>query len=164
MPASSIIFEDPTPTLNSNTVKFRKKPLRKIFKRIDVDVLEKLKSENFNIYEKLISMDVPEQELVIQHTEILEIEQIVHSEFFEGRPTKTRDRYLKIRNHILNSWNKSKPNYLSKTAVRPGLKNCGDVHCISRIHSLLEQIGAINFNKSSIYIIHKMKVKILYLI
>lgn len=134
-------------------MKVKAKPLRKTFKRIDADVLEKLKFDNVKIYEKLITMDVPEQELVIQNTEILEVEQFVHAEFFEGRPTKTRERYLKIRNHILNSWNKSKPNYLSKTAVRLGLKNCGDVHCISRIHSLLEQIGAINFNKSGMFFI-----------
>lgn len=41
---------------------------------------------------------------------------------------------------------KSKPKYLNKTSVRPGLKNCGDVNCIGRIHTYLELIGAINFN------------------
>lgn len=41
---------------------------------------------------------------------------------------------------------KSKPRYLNKTSVRPGLKNCGDVNCIGRIHTYLELIGAINFN------------------
>ncbi|CAB1332011.1 unnamed protein product [Coregonus sp. 'balchen'] len=40
----------------------------------------------------------------------------------------------------------SKPRYLNKTSVRPGLKNCGDVNCIGRIHTYLELIGAINFN------------------
>lgn len=29
--------------------------------------------------------------------------------------------------------------------MRTGLKNCGDVTCISRVHFFLEQIGAINF-------------------
>lgn len=38
-----------------------------------------------------------------------------------------------------------KPKYLNKTSVRPGLKNCGDVNCIGRIHTYLELIGAINF-------------------
>jgi protein MYSM1 len=41
---------------------------------------------------------------------------------------------------------KSKPKYLNKTSVRPGLKNCGDVNCIGRVHTYLELIGAINFN------------------
>lgn len=41
---------------------------------------------------------------------------------------------------------KSKPKYLNKTSVRPGLKNCGDVNCIGRIHTYLELIGAINFS------------------
>lgn len=40
---------------------------------------------------------------------------------------------------------KFKPNYLNKTSVRAGLKNCGDVNGIGRIHSYLEQLGAINF-------------------
>lgn len=40
---------------------------------------------------------------------------------------------------------KCKPGYLNKTCVRPGLKNCGDVNCIGRIHTYLECIGAINF-------------------
>lgn len=40
---------------------------------------------------------------------------------------------------------KSRPNYLNKTVVRVGLRNCGDVNCIGRIHAYLEQIGAINF-------------------
>lgn len=35
-------------------------------------------------------------------------------------------------------------NYRPCTA-RNGLKHCGDMNCISRIHSLLEQIGVINF-------------------
>lgn len=52
---------------------------------------------------------------------------------------------MKIRAYILNAWNDNKPSYVSKTTVRSGLKHCGDVNCISRIHSLLEQLGAINF-------------------
>nr|CAD7459538.1 unnamed protein product [Timema tahoe] len=50
-----------------------------------------------------------------------------------------------IRNHIIESWSQSKPIYVTKTSVRLGLKNCGDVNCIGRVHSYLEQIGAINF-------------------
>jgi SWIRM domain len=52
---------------------------------------------------------------------------------------------LQIRNHILDMWQNSKPIYVSKTQVRAGLRNCGDVNAIGRIHAYLEQIGAINF-------------------
>ncbi|XP_039770572.1 deubiquitinase MYSM1 [Ornithorhynchus anatinus] len=65
-------------------------------------------------------------------------------EFFEGATTKTPERYLKIRNYILDQWERSKPRYLNKTSVRPGLKSCGDVNCIGRIHAYLESVGAIN--------------------
>ena len=40
---------------------------------------------------------------------------------------------------------KTEPEYLFKTAARSSLKNCGDVNKVGRIHSYLEQIGAINF-------------------
>lgn len=56
--------------------------------------------------------------------------------------------FLKYKNHkqkIYFCRYKSKPNYLNKTSVRPGLKNCGDVNCIGRIHMYLECTGAINF-------------------
>ncbi|KAI8820186.1 SWIRM domain-containing protein, partial [Fimicolochytrium jonesii] len=57
---------------------------------------------------------------------------------------KTPERYMKIRNYILNAWDKRKPKYLTKTSVRPGLKGEGDVNAIGRIHDYLEQVGAIN--------------------
>ncbi|KAJ8277831.1 hypothetical protein GJAV_G00080610 [Gymnothorax javanicus] len=88
----------------------------------------------------------PEQEVHLDACAITEEEKQAISEFFEGRPSKTPERYLKIRNYILDQWEKSKPKYLNKTSVRPGLKNCGDVNCIGRIHTYLELIGAINFN------------------
>lgn len=91
------------------------------------------------------SLDIPLTETRLNLTEVTELEKYFHCEFFEGRPTKTPERYLKIRAFIINSWHESKPHYVSKTAVRSGLKHCGDVNCISRIHCLLEQIGAINF-------------------
>ncbi|XP_054645429.1 histone H2A deubiquitinase MYSM1 isoform X2 [Dunckerocampus dactyliophorus] len=91
-------------------------------------------------------LKVPEQELELDMETISEDEKQAIPEFFEGRPSKTPERYLKIRNYILDQWLKSKPKYLNKTSVRPGLKNCGDVNCIGRIHTYLELIGAINFN------------------
>ncbi|XP_020487536.2 histone H2A deubiquitinase MYSM1 isoform X1 [Labrus bergylta] len=91
-------------------------------------------------------LKAPEQEVHMDMESISEDEKQAIPEFFEGRPSKTPERYLKIRNYILDQWMKSRPRYLNKTSVRPGLKNCGDVNCIGRIHTYLELIGAINFN------------------
>ncbi|XP_076873372.1 histone H2A deubiquitinase MYSM1 [Brachyhypopomus gauderio] len=91
-------------------------------------------------------LKAPEQEVTLDTSSIAEEEKQAIPEFFEGRPSKTPERYLKIRNYILDQWERSKPKYLNKTSVRPGLKNCGDVNCIGRIHTYLELIGAINFN------------------
>ncbi|XP_071984996.1 deubiquitinase MYSM1 isoform X2 [Engystomops pustulosus] len=94
----------------------------------------------------------PEQEVEIERESISEEEKQAISEFFEGRQAKTPERYLRIRNYILDQWKICKPNYLNKTSVRPGLKNCGDVNCIGRIHTYLELIGAINFGcEQSVY-------------
>ncbi|KAK5907317.1 hypothetical protein CesoFtcFv8_005183 [Champsocephalus esox] len=91
-------------------------------------------------------LKVPEQEVELELETITEDEKQAIPEFFEGRASKTPERYLKIRNYILDQWLKIRPKYLNKTSVRPGLKNCGDVNCIGRIHTYLELIGAINFN------------------
>ncbi|KAL1022490.1 hypothetical protein UPYG_G00028410 [Umbra pygmaea] len=91
-------------------------------------------------------LKAPEQEVDLDPVSITDEEKQAIPEFFEGRPSKTPERYLRIRNYILDQWLKSKPRYLNKTSVRPGLKNCGDVNCIGRIHTYLELIGAINFN------------------
>ncbi|XP_034036318.1 histone H2A deubiquitinase MYSM1 isoform X2 [Thalassophryne amazonica] len=91
-------------------------------------------------------LKAPEQEIDIDRETITEDEKQAIPEFFEGRSSKTPERYLKIRNYIVDQWVKIKPKYLNKTSVRPGLKNCGDVNCIGRIHTYLELIGAINFN------------------
>ncbi|KAK6171857.1 hypothetical protein SNE40_018281 [Patella caerulea] len=94
---------------------------------------------------ELVEFPIPTVNVELNFDEISEEEQTIHSEFFDGRQSKTPDRYLKIRNHIIESWLKCKPVYLNKTSVRKGLKNCGDVNCIGRIHSYLECIGVINF-------------------
>ncbi|XP_030627540.1 histone H2A deubiquitinase MYSM1 [Chanos chanos] len=91
-------------------------------------------------------LKAPEQEVTLDMSVITEEEKQAIPEFFEGRPSKTPERYVKIRNYILDQWLRTKPRYLNKTSVRPGLKNCGDVNCIGRIHTYLELIGAINFN------------------
>ena len=52
---------------------------------------------------------------------------------------------MKIRNHILDSWHRVyKPEYMTKTAARKSLKDCGDVNAIGRVHAYLEKIKAIN--------------------
>lgn len=94
----------------------------------------------------LETMEIPKEELKLTPNMVTPLEKYFHSEFFEGRPTKTPERYFKIRDFILNTWRENRPSYVSKTTVRNGLKHCGDVNCISRIHCLLEQIGAINFD------------------
>lgn len=87
---------------------------------------------------------IPYKEIVIDRNTILAEEKKHNLEFFMGRTLKTPERYVKIRNHILDMWEKTKPCYLFKTAVRSGLKNCGDVNSIGRVHAFLEDLGAIN--------------------
>ncbi|KAJ1981746.1 hypothetical protein H4R34_001959 [Dimargaris verticillata] len=83
-------------------------------------------------------------DFTIDPTDITERERRAVPEFFTGKTNKTPDRYMMIRNHILQAWQQCKPKYLTKIAVRPGLKHCGDVNAIGRVHSFLERVGAIN--------------------
>lgn len=66
-------------------------------------------------------------------------------EFFQGSAVKTPERYKRIRNGLVEMWRKQRPRYLSKTAARKQLKDCGDVNVIGRVHEALERMGAINF-------------------
>lgn len=109
------------------------------------DVLIQKSEPSTTLSNELESMATPSVELEVHDESVTELEKFFHPEFFEGRPTKTPERYLKIRDYILNAWKENRPVYVSKTTVRNGLKHCGDVNCISRIHCMLEQIGAINF-------------------
>lgn len=97
-----------------------------------------------------VTFEPPVAEVVLDKSEISKDEKIIHSEFFSGSSSKTPERYLRIRNFIIDAWNSQKPRYLNKTQARQGLKNCGDVNCIGRIHDYLEQIGAINFGCSQV--------------
>ncbi|KAG0366345.1 Myb-like, SWIRM and MPN domains 1 [Gamsiella multidivaricata] len=81
---------------------------------------------------------------ILDKSIITEEEKQVHSEFFCNKASKTPERYQRIRNTILQAWEKSPSTYLTKTSVRSGLKDCGDVNAIGRVHSWLESIGAIN--------------------
>lgn len=93
----------------------------------------------------VFTFPVPLEERIVDVATITDEEKTIHWDFFEGRPSKTPERYMKIRNSIIQEWKRVKPRYLTKTSVRPSLKNCGDVNCISRIHAYLELTGAINF-------------------
>ncbi|PVU88647.1 hypothetical protein BB559_004468 [Furculomyces boomerangus] len=94
------------------------------------------------------SNEEPKEKFVINRSIISEYEKKVHTEFFEKKLNKTPQRYFKIRNHILDRWNQSKPEYLTKLGSRKGLIGCGDVNAIGRIHAWLEKIEAINLNAS----------------
>jgi hypothetical protein len=48
------------------------------------------------IAKELTSLEKPQAEVNISENYISELEKVVHSEFFEGRPTKTPLRYLKV--------------------------------------------------------------------
>lgn len=49
-------------------------------------------------------LKIPEQEIEMDMESITEDEKQAIPEFFEGRPSKTPERYLKIRNYILDQW------------------------------------------------------------
>lgn len=49
-------------------------------------------------------LKAPEQEIEMDTETITEDEKQAIPEFFEGRPSKTPERYLKIRNYILDQW------------------------------------------------------------
>ena len=101
----------------------------------------------------VFTFPTPLEERTVDLTVITDEEKTIHWDFFEGRPSKTPERYMKIRNSIVHEWRRVKPRYLTKTSVRPSLKNCGDVNCISRVHAYLELTGVINFacGKSFLY-------------
>ncbi|KYO19431.1 histone H2A deubiquitinase MYSM1 isoform A [Alligator mississippiensis] len=132
--------------IGSRTVLQVKSYARQFFKnKAKIDDTEKEDQTDEENQEEAEELKPPEQEVEIDRNVILEEEKQAIPEFFEGRQAKTPERYLKIRNYILDQWERCKPKYLNKTSVRPGLKNCGDVNCIGRIHTYLELIGAINF-------------------
>ncbi|XP_031628199.1 histone H2A deubiquitinase MYSM1-like [Contarinia nasturtii] len=139
----SIVKSEPTEPITSEKVPPLK--IKAIKKKEPEEPKLNLNDIDPELLRVLNNPDGPTEELVLPLHQVSELEKYFHSEFFEGRPTKTPERYTKIRDFILNAWAETKPGYVSKTTVRNGLKHCGDVNCISRIHCMLEQIGAINF-------------------
>ncbi|XP_076065467.1 histone H2A deubiquitinase MYSM1-like isoform X2 [Oratosquilla oratoria] len=106
---------------------------------------ENRKSEEVQKSRRVYHIRPPEQELVMDRSIITDDEKKIHCEYFLGRSVKTPERYIKIRNYLIDYWNQVKPKYIRKTNARAGLERCGDVNSIGKIHEYLEKIGAINF-------------------
>lgn len=49
-----------------------------------------------SVARELKSMEEPRCEVIMDPNHITELEKVIHNEFFEGRPTKTALRYLKV--------------------------------------------------------------------
>ena len=49
-------------------------------------------------------MAAPDQESDIDRDSVSDLEKQVHFDFFSGRANKTPERYLRIRNYILDRW------------------------------------------------------------
>ncbi|KAI8374315.1 uncharacterized protein BYT42DRAFT_615489 [Radiomyces spectabilis] len=81
---------------------------------------------------------------IIDRESFTEDERRHNREWFGDRPSRTPERYMRIRNHILDSWQTSCPNYITKSAARKNLQENVDVNAVGRIHAYLEKIGAIN--------------------
>lgn len=131
-----------------------------IVEQEDVQKLNELRDYDEETFLVIENTEIPTNELTFDTMNISSVEKFMMSEFFTGSPAKTPERYLKIRNHIIGMWNQYKPNYVSKTVCRNGLKKCGDVSAIGRVHLLLENLGVINFNCTEVKYI--LPLKILY--
>ncbi|KAJ1821391.1 hypothetical protein LPJ60_002636 [Coemansia sp. RSA 2675] len=75
---------------------------------------------------------------------VSEVEREGCREFFAGKANKTPERYMTIRNYMVEAWHAVQPLYLTKIKARAGLRNCGDVNAIGRIHTFLEHAHIIN--------------------
>jgi len=53
------------------------------------------------IVKQLESMELPTAELVLDQNGITDLEKYVNADFFDGRPAKTPERYLKVTNWLL---------------------------------------------------------------
>src|SRR5690606_5870318 len=69
----------------------------------------------------LETLPEPTEERTVNQFSIEEEERLCNPEFFCGNPVKTPERYLHLRKSILDAWEQTRPNYLSKTAVRQSL-------------------------------------------
>lgn len=82
MPNTDEIKKPSEPQISNTKLNVRKRP--------DITSL------NEELAKKLKSLDVPLKETVLDENVVSDMEKYLHFEFFEGRPTKTPDRYLKV--------------------------------------------------------------------
>ncbi|KAJ2488367.1 hypothetical protein IWW37_004867 [Coemansia sp. RSA 2050] len=75
---------------------------------------------------------------------VSDVERQACGEFFAGKANKTPERYMAIRNYMVEAWRAVQPLYLTKIRARVGLRNCGDVNAIGRVHAFLEHARIIN--------------------
>lgn len=71
---------------------------------LSADKVEKIPLEDSEDQEEEEELKPPEQEVMLDTSTITEEEKQAIPEFFEGRLSKTPERYLKIRNYILDQW------------------------------------------------------------
>ncbi|RKP14867.1 hypothetical protein BJ684DRAFT_18760 [Piptocephalis cylindrospora] len=94
-----------------------------------------------------VVLDVPVRPISLDSSAITDQEQVDNPEWFVGRPKRTPERYMEIRNGILAAWAFYQPAYMSKTRARKGMR--GDVNIVGEIFDYLERIGAINTGKEA---------------
>lgn len=109
-----------------------------------INQTDTIAAEGINQTDTIAAIDTNYQDTSFPPYEATQDEMIHNPEWFKHKHSKTPDRYLKIRNHMLACWQQCKPKYLTKTSARKGLKDCGDVNAIGRVHAYLETVGAIN--------------------
>ncbi|KAL4222225.1 Myb-like [Mactra antiquata] len=77
-------------------------------------------------------------------------EKEINSDIFEGRRDNNKEMYLKIRNCMIQTWQKQKPLYLSISQVKQEMNDIEDDVLIPRLHKYLECKGVINFNAGNV--------------
>jgi hypothetical protein len=114
---------------------------------IPLNLLTSLSNIKRDFEPRIDLQESKESKYEIIENEIQPFEREFQPEWFLGQTgkkiNKTPERYMKIRNHIIGLW-KTLGKNISKSRIRPGLKGEGDVNAISRVHSFLESINAIN--------------------
>lgn len=86
IPAKETPVPKQTPSLPENT------------RTNDLDLLDISESTR----KDLTTLEVPKFELILERNSIGDVEKAINNEFFEGRPTKTPTRYLKVKIRILS--------------------------------------------------------------
>ncbi|KAJ2005602.1 hypothetical protein GGI04_002178 [Coemansia thaxteri] len=86
---------------------------------------------------------------------VCDVERRACHEFFAGKANKTPERYMAIRNYMVQAWQSTQPQYLTKIRARAGLRNCGDVNAIGRVHTFLE--GARVINVGAVARVHRQR-------